>query len=76
MQKDAKKTLDELAKFLGPWAGLQQIKGETLKLLAEQKDLKKETDALGKSDLKDGNVRDELRKKAEQEDRLANKRRT
>jgi len=67
LQQDAKKTLDELAKFLDPWASLQQIKGDTAKLLAEQKELKKDTEAMPKGD------RDDARKKAEQENRLAKK---
>ena len=46
LQEDTNKRLAELAKFLDPWANQQQIKDRIIKLTAQQKDLKRETEAL------------------------------
>lgn len=44
LQEQTKKTLDELAKFLDPWASMHQVKGETRNVLNKQKDLKKDVE--------------------------------
>ncbi len=41
LQEQSKQALDELAKFLDPWAGMHQMKGETRDVLAKQKELQK-----------------------------------
>jgi hypothetical protein len=46
LQEQTKKTLDELAKFLDPWATLHQVKGETRDLLNKQKELKKDVEKI------------------------------
>jgi hypothetical protein len=73
-QEDAKKTLDELAKFLDPWANMHQIKGRTRDLLTKQKELKKETDALlpQQNEIpKNEDLKGELSKKADTQNNLA-----
>lgn len=46
LQTQAAKALEEMGKFLGPWAGMHEIKGKARELLARQKDLEKETEKL------------------------------
>jgi hypothetical protein len=43
LQEGAKKTFDDLAKFLDPWAGMHLIKGATRDVLDKQRDIQKET---------------------------------
>src|SRR5207248_3305804 len=46
LQEQAKKGLDDLAKFLDPWASMHQVKGETRELLHKQKDLRSQVEKL------------------------------
>lgn len=46
LQQQTKKTLDELAKFLDPWASMHQVKGETRNVLGKQKELKKDVERI------------------------------
>ncbi len=43
LQQEAKKTLDELGKFLDPWATMNLVKGKTRDVLNKQKELQKDT---------------------------------
>jgi hypothetical protein len=45
-QENVKKGLDDLVKFMDPWAGLQQVKGTARKILDKQGELKKATEKL------------------------------
>lgn len=45
-QKNAQKGLDDLVKFMDPWAGMHQVKGTARKILDQQRDLKKATEKL------------------------------
>ena len=46
LQEEAKKTFDELASFLDPWASIHQVNGETRDVLNKQKELKKEVERI------------------------------
>ena len=46
LQEEAKRTFDELAKFLDPWASMHQVKGETRDVLNKQKELKKDVERI------------------------------
>ena len=52
-QKEANASLKDLVKFLDPWANMQQIKGRARDILQKQRDLKRETEKLGKEGMKD-----------------------
>jgi hypothetical protein len=45
-QESAKNALDELVKYMTPWAGLQQVKGDARKLQEKQQDLRKAAEGL------------------------------
>jgi len=46
LQDDAKKSFDELLKFLDPWASINVVKSQARELLKEQRDLKQSTEKL------------------------------
>ncbi|MCI0640135.1 MAG: hypothetical protein L0Y72_00555 [Gemmataceae bacterium] len=48
LQQQSKKTLDDLAKFLDPWASMHMVKGKTRDLLNKQNELKNETQQIQK----------------------------
>lgn len=46
LQEDAKESIDELLKFLDPWASVNVVKGQARELLREQRELKQKTEKL------------------------------
>jgi hypothetical protein len=69
LQEQAKKTLDDLAKFLDPWASMHQIQGETRALLDKQKDLRKDVEKILTD--KNDNANAELEQKGDMQAQLA-----
>ncbi len=47
-QKNAQKGLDDLVKFMDPWAGMHQVKGTARQILEQQRDLNRNTAKLDK----------------------------
>ncbi len=68
LQEQAKKTLDELAKFLDPWASMHQIQGETRAILDKQKVLRKDVEKILTD--KNDNANAELEQKAQMQNEL------
>ncbi len=68
LQEQAKKTLDDLAKFLDPWASMHQIQGETAALLDKQKELRKDVEKILAD--KNDNGSAELEQKAQMQNDL------
>lgn len=46
LQDDAKKSFDELLKFLDPWASVNVVKGQAREMLKEQRELRQNTEKL------------------------------
>jgi len=61
-QKNAKKSLDELVKFMAPWADLQQVKGTARQMQEKQRDLRKAAEGLADKKLALDNEKAELDK--------------
>ncbi|MCI0378307.1 MAG: hypothetical protein L0215_11925 [Gemmataceae bacterium] len=72
LQQQTKKTLDDLAKFLDPWASMHMVKGKTSELLKKQNELKNETQQIQKKQDELAGKPMNAKDKKDAEEKLAN----
>ncbi len=70
-QQQAKKTIDDLLRFLDPWASMHQVKGEARAILKRQQELHKQTQNLGQGLMNPEEFKNTLEKTADGQMQLA-----